>query len=71
MSTPPRIPFGIDPKFANYLKQLTVHFDGQNKNKMNARQAVDSIMLQSSGGYVYQLTVEDNGDLTTTLVQEP
>lgn len=67
---PPDIPGSpvFNPKMVDYLRRLANWARLNIDAKIDKNQAVAGVMLQSTGGKVYQVTVDDSGALHASLV---
>lgn len=70
MSTQPQVPVSADPAtILSFLRDFVGWSKREYAKYVPLRTAVDSILLQSSGNKVYQITVTDAGVITATLVK--
>ena len=71
MRTPPPAPPTIkDPAVVQYLQLLNLFYLRELQALVDRNTAVAYIHLQSPAGKVFQVTVDDAGVLTTTLMRE-
>jgi hypothetical protein len=64
-----RVPNFPDPQLTQFLAAFVKDQDDQNKDILSSATANHSVLLQSPNNVIYEITVDDSGHLTSTLVQ--
>ena len=68
--TPPNIPTDGSAPLTLFLRSLVTWVQNELKGKTNSTRTNQSTFITSPNGTVYEITVADNGALTTTSVVE-
>ena len=66
MTTPPPLPVNQNAPLASYLQRLQLWLTASFKSCVRSDQGVSGLILVSSGGKVWEVTVTDAGALHTT-----
>ena len=65
----PKIPNSFEPEQFGYLRDFSYAVDASLRTKASRDYATDQILLVSPNKKIYALSVDDTGNITTTLVQ--
>jgi hypothetical protein len=63
-----RVPEFQEPGLTKFLSQMASDREDKLDQKLSKQTANHSLLLQSSGGKVYEIKVDDAGIITATLV---
>ena len=65
----PTIPKSFDSDHNQFARQMMLWVQQQFSNAIRKDQSIGSVMLLSPNGSTYSVTVDNDGNLTTTLIQ--